>query len=92
MSPEVFRDLFENRHQFQHFENYLTGLIILSNKSMANITRCVVESSDKSNISRYFSKDRWFEEQVNDQLYGETDESHALGKRVILVAIGRHLV
>jgi len=64
---EVFRDLFENRRQFQHFENYLTGLMVLPNKSMANIARCVVESSDKTNISRYFSKDRWFEEQVNDQ-------------------------
>lgn len=64
---EVFRDLFENSRQFQHFENYLTGLMVLPNKSMANIARCVVESSDKTNISRYFSKDRWFEEQVNDQ-------------------------
>jgi len=64
---EVFRDIFENRRQFQHFENYLTGLMVLPNKSMANIARCVVESSDKTNISRYFSKDRWFEEQVNDQ-------------------------
>ncbi len=34
---------------------------------MANIARCVVESSDKTNLSRYFSRDRWFEEQVNDQ-------------------------
>ena len=33
----AFRDLFENRCQFQHFENYLTGLMVLPNKSMANI-------------------------------------------------------
>lgn len=64
---EVFRDLFENRRQFQHFENYLTGLMVLPNKSMANIARCVVESSDKTNISRYFSKDLWLEGQVNDR-------------------------
>ena len=64
---EVFRDLFENRRQFQHFENYLTGLMVLPNKSMANLARCVVESSDKTNISRYFSRDRWLEEQVNDR-------------------------
>ncbi len=64
---EVFRDLFENRRQFQHFENYLTGLMVLPNKSMANIARCVVESSDKTNISRYFSQDRWVEEEVNDR-------------------------
>src|SRR2546427_12998934 len=30
---DVFRDLFENRCQFQHFQNYLTGLIVLDNKS-----------------------------------------------------------
>ena len=64
---KVFRDLFENRRQFQHFENYLTGLRVLPNKSMANIARCVVESSDKTNISRYFSGEQGLEEQVKDQ-------------------------
>jgi len=64
---EAFRDLFENRCQFRHFENYLTGLMVLPNKSMANITRCVIESSDKTNLSRYFSKDLWLQDQVNDR-------------------------
>jgi len=45
---EIFRDLFENRCQFQHFQNYLTGLIVLDNKSLANMTRCVLESADKT--------------------------------------------
>ena len=67
---EVFRDLFENRCQFRHFANYLTGLMVLANKSMANIARCVVESSDKTNLSRYFSKEGWFAEQVNDRRIG----------------------
>jgi hypothetical protein len=44
---DVFRDFFENRRQFQHFQNYLTGLIVLDNKSLANITRCVLESDKK---------------------------------------------
>jgi hypothetical protein len=64
---EAFRDLFENRCQIRHFENYLTGLMVLPNKSMANIARCLIESSDKTNISRYFSKDRWEQEQINDR-------------------------
>jgi SRSO17 transposase len=64
---EAFRDLFGNRCQFQHFENYLTGLMVLPNKSMANITRCMVESADKTNLSRYFSKDLWLQDQVNDR-------------------------
>ena len=63
----AFRDLFENRCQFRHFENYLTGLMVLPNKSMANSARCVVESSDKTNLSRYFSSDRWAQEQINDR-------------------------
>ena len=29
----VFRHLFENQCQFRHFENYLTGLMVLENKS-----------------------------------------------------------
>jgi hypothetical protein len=64
---EIFRDLFENRCQFQHFQNYLTGLIVLDNKSLANITRCVLESADKTNLSRFFSAAPWFQERVNDR-------------------------
>lgn len=61
----AFRDLFENRKQFRHFQNYLTGLIVLPNKSMANITRCILDSADKTNLSRYFSQAPWCQEQVN---------------------------
>ena len=64
---DIFRDLFENRCQFQHFQNYLTGLIVLGNKSLANITRCVLESADKTNLSRFFSEAPWFQERVNDR-------------------------
>ena len=64
---EVFRDLFENRCQMRHFENYLTGLMVLPNKSMTNIARCVVDSADKTNLSRFFSEAPWFQEQVNDR-------------------------
>jgi SRSO17 transposase len=67
---EAFWDLFENRRQFQHFQNYLTGLMVLPNKSMANIARCVVESADKTNLSRYLSESPWFEEQVNQRRIG----------------------
>src|SRR6266702_4768870 len=64
---DVFRDLFENRCQFQHFQNYLTGLIVLDNKSLTNIPRCVLESADKTNLSRFFSEAPWFQEQINDR-------------------------
>jgi len=64
---DVFRDLFENRCQFQHFQNDLTGLIVLDNKSLANITRCVLESAEKTNLSRFFSAAPWFQDRVNDR-------------------------
>src|SRR5919198_429743 len=64
---DIFRDLFENRCQFHHFQNYLTGLIVLDNKSLANISRCVLESADKTNLSRFFSEAPWFQDRVNDR-------------------------
>ena len=67
---QAFRDLFENRRQFQHFQNYLTGLMVLENKSLANIARCVLDSADKTNLSRFFSEAPWFQEQVNAQRLG----------------------
>lgn len=63
----IFRDLFENRCQFRHFQHYLTGLIVLDNKSLANITRCVLDSADKTNLSRFFSEAPWFHDRVNDR-------------------------
>jgi SRSO17 transposase len=64
---QVFRELFENRCQFQHFENYLTGLMVLANKSMANISRCLLESADKTNLSRFFSEAPWEQAKVNEK-------------------------
>lgn len=64
---DAFRTLFENRCQFQHFQHYLTGLMVLSNKSLANIARCVLESADKTNLSRFLSEAPWMEAQINER-------------------------
>jgi hypothetical protein len=45
----------------------LTGLIVLDHKSLANLTRCVLERADKTNRSRFFSGAPWFQERVNDR-------------------------
>jgi len=63
----AFEDLFENRCQFHHFQQYLTGLIVLPNKSLSNIARCVLNSADKTNLSRFFSEAPWREAEVNDR-------------------------
>ncbi len=64
---EAFRDLFENQCQYRHFQNYLTGLMVLDNKSLTNISRCLMESADKTNLSRFFSEAPWFEAAVNER-------------------------
>src|SRR5918992_4938420 len=61
----VFRDLFDNQCQFRHFQHYLTGLIVLPNKSMANIARCILESTDRTNLSRFLSEAPWREDEIN---------------------------
>ena len=61
----VFRDLFDNQCQFRHFQHDLTGLIVLPNKSMANMARCILESADKTNLSRVLSEAPWREDAVN---------------------------
>ena len=63
----VFLHLFENQCQFQHFQNYLTGLMVLENQSSANISRCILESADKTNLSRFLSQAPWSEQKVNSE-------------------------
>jgi hypothetical protein len=61
----VFRDLFDHQCQFGHVQHHLTGLIVLSNKRMAHIARCILESADNSNLSRLLSEAPWLEGEVN---------------------------
>jgi hypothetical protein len=61
----IFRDVFENQCQFRHFQHYLTGLIVLPNKSMANMARCLLDSADKTNLSRFLSEAPWQADEIN---------------------------
>ena len=67
---EAFRDLFENQRQFRNFQNYVTGLMVLENKSLANISRCVLNSADKTNLSRFLGQAPWQEEALNQRRIG----------------------
>ena len=62
----AFRDLFENCCQYEHFQNYLTGLILFDNKSLSNISRYLIKRN-KTNLSRFFSQSPWSESLVNDR-------------------------
>ena len=47
----VFSHLSENQRQFWHFPNYLAGLMVIENKSLVNIGRCILESADITKLS-----------------------------------------
>ena len=86
----AFQDLFKNRCQFQHFQNYLTGLIVLDNKTMANITRCILDSADKTNLSRFFSEADREVELVNKERVAyllRKTEKHRLSTRKSVLPI-----
>lgn len=60
-----FKSVFQNNSQYQHFKDYLSGLIVLENKSLSNIARCTLDCCDKSNLSRFFSNEGWDTNQLN---------------------------
>jgi SRSO17 transposase len=56
----AFGHLFNDERAYQHFQHYLTGLIVLENKSsLSNISRCTLASADKSNLSRFLASSPW---------------------------------
>ncbi len=61
----AFRDLFENQCQFRHVQHYLTGLIVLPNKSLAHMARGILDSADKTNLSRVLSEAPWRADAIN---------------------------
>jgi SRSO17 transposase len=91
----VFRDLCENPCQFRHFQHYLTGLIVLPNKSMANIARCTLESADNTNLSRFLSEAPWREDAVNHRRIRcmlQQTKPHRRRRRESLLAIDESAV
>ena len=62
-----FRSVFQSNSQYQHFKDYLSGLIVLENKSMASIAHCTLDCCDRTNLSRFFSNERWHANQLNQK-------------------------
>src|SRR5215831_2720714 len=86
----VFRDLFENQWQFRHVQHDLTGLSVLPHKSLANMARCILDSTDKTNLSRFLSGAPWREDMINRRRIGfmlQQSKPHRRRQRDSLVVI-----
>jgi hypothetical protein len=60
----VFRDLCDHPCQFRHVQHDLTGLIVLPHTSLANIARGLLDSADKTTVSRVLADAPWREAAV----------------------------
>jgi len=53
-----FKDLFTNP-AYEHFLNYVTGLIIVDHPTIAQISAHIPQSKDQSSLNRFFTKTDW---------------------------------
>ena len=60
-----FADVFGCEPQRKHFAEYLTGLMIAGNKSVAGISAEFVDSTDQSCLNRFLTAVDWDVEEVN---------------------------
>lgn len=64
---QEFADLFDCEPQRRHFAEYLTGLLIASNKSVTGIHDEFAKTSDQSCLNRFLTEAPWDEQQLNER-------------------------
>jgi hypothetical protein len=64
-----FQEFF-SKPQYKHFKEYLSGLVLVENPSVSNISEQLVEGSDQSSLNRFLTVAGWAEEPVNERRMG----------------------
>jgi len=64
-SLEKFADLFANGPQRRHLAEYLTGLMVASNKTVSGIQAEFVDTTDQSCLNRFLTEVDWDVEALN---------------------------
>lgn len=62
---EFLAPLFQNKPQRKHLANYLTGLMIAQNKTVAGMTSEMPNASDQSCLNRFMTEVEWDVDAVN---------------------------
>jgi hypothetical protein len=63
---DQFGGLFTSGPQRKHFAEYLTGLMIASNKTVTGINSEFVDTTDQSCLNRFLTDAPWSESELND--------------------------
>jgi hypothetical protein len=72
---QQFGDLFAVEPQRKHFAEYLTGLMIASNKTVTGINGEFVNTTDQSCLNRFLSEVAWSEAELNNRRLKYLQES-----------------
>jgi len=64
-SLDQFADLFANQPQRRHFAEYLTGLMVASNKTVSGIQAEFADTTDQSCLNRFLTEVDWDVEALN---------------------------
>jgi len=62
-----FADLFSNEPQRRHFAEYLTGLMVASNKTVSGISAEFADTTDQSCLNRFLTESDWGASALNDR-------------------------
>jgi hypothetical protein len=63
---EFLAHLFKNEPQRKHFANYIAGLMIADNKTVAGMTDEMPNASDQSCLNRFLNEVEWDERAMNE--------------------------
>jgi hypothetical protein len=61
----VCRDLVDHQFRLRQVQHDLTGLLVLPHQSLANLARCLLESADNTQRSRFLAAAPWRDDAVN---------------------------
>ena len=64
---DEFRDFFSCEPQRRHFAEYLTGLMVATNKTVTGINSEFVETTDQSCLNRFLTEVAWNEQALNER-------------------------
>lgn len=62
-----FETFFNNKAQYKHFKDYITGLIIEENPNVVKINNRFVNSGNSSCLDKFMIQADWSEDKVNDK-------------------------
>lgn len=62
-----FKKIFANEPEYEQFKNYLSGLVVVEKKNFSQIASRMINSADKTNISRFMSNKLWSGKELNNE-------------------------